>query len=279
MRRDGGDSPPADARLLEREVRWSARLGGGLGRPLFVYAALDSAMDAAHALAEAGTPAGTCVIAEHQRTGRGRQGRAWMDQPGDSLLLALVLRPAWPAPRAGLLSLGAGLALAQAASPFGVALALKWPNDVLLAGVARERKVAGLLSEARLSAGGYRHLVLGMGINVHQRPADFPRALRGRAASLDEAAGRRLARGELLAALLLELEAVLGVLAAADPARDAALLAAWRARWPHRGRIARDGAGRRLRLLDVAADGALRVAGPAGEERIEAGELSLELEA
>jgi biotin-(acetyl-CoA carboxylase) ligase len=139
--------------------------------------------------------------------------------------------------------------------------------------------VAGVLSEARLSAGGYRHLVLGMGINVHQGRGGFPRALARRAASLDEAAGRRLRRGELLAALLTELAAVLDLLAAADPARDAALLDAWRARWPHRGHYARDAAGRRLRLLDIAADGALRVAGPAGEERIEAGELSLELEA
>ena len=133
----------------------------------------------------------------------------------------------------------------------GAALALKWPNDVLLVGAAggpaagaapAERKVAGVLSEARLSGG---RLPAPRAWDGHQRApgsgGDFPPALAGRAASLDEAAGRRLARGELLAALLVELEAVLGVLAAGDPARDGELLDAWRGRWPHRGRWARDG--------------------------------------
>ncbi|MBM4118544.1 biotin--[acetyl-CoA-carboxylase] ligase [bacterium] len=260
-------------RLTAREAAWSARLSGGLGRPLAVYAELDSAMDAAHALAEAGAPAGACVVAEHQRAGRGRQTRVWSDRPGDSLLLALLLRPVWPPARGGLLALGAGLALARAADRFGAPLLLKWPNDLLFG----ERKVAGILSEARLSAGGYRHLVLGLGINVHQGPADFPPELRGAAASLDEAAGRRLERGELLAALLAELETVLAVVAGADPGADARLVEAWRRRWPHRGAAAWDARGRRLCLLDVEADGALRVSGPAGEERLEAGELSLRL--
>lgn len=263
----------AGERLAAREAAWSARFAGGLGRPLAIYAELDSAMNAAHALAEAGAPAGACVVAEHQRAGRGRQARVWTDRPGDSLLLALVLRPGWSPARAGLFSLGAGLALARAAERFGATLALKWPNDLLFEG----RKVAGLLSEARLSGAAYRHLVLGLGINVHQGPADFPPELAGQAASLDEAAGRRLERGALLAALLVELEALLALLERAEPAAEAQLLADWRARWPHRGAEAWDAAGRRLRLLEVEADGALRVAGPAGEERLEAGELSLRL--
>ncbi len=263
-----------DARLLPLEVEWSARLRGALGRPLRIQAELDSAMDLAHAFAEAGEPAGACIVAEHQRRGRGRHERCWEAPPGSSLLLALILRPAWPPERAGLLALGAALALARAAEEEGVPLDLKWPNDLL----HENRKVAGVLTEARLSAGGYRHLILGVGVNVHQRPGDFPPELRETAVSLDRIAGRRLSRGDLLAGWLHHMEAVLTALDASDETPRAELLDAWRRRWPHAGLRARDENGRSLRLVDLEADGALRVEGPAGEEILRAGEVHLLLE-
>ncbi|MCB1162450.1 MAG: biotin--[acetyl-CoA-carboxylase] ligase [Candidatus Krumholzibacteriia bacterium] len=260
-------SPSGESlRLSAREADWSAALRGRLGRPLEIHSALDSAMDRAHALGEAGAPAGACVLTEHQRRGRGRRANDWQDAPGDSLLLALLLRPTWTPARGGLLALGAGLALARAGDAFGLRLALKWPNDVLHG----ERKVAGVLSEARLSGDGYAQLVLGMGVNVHQRETDFAPALRGRASSLDLAAGRRLSRRDLFATLLVELEAVLDAL---DTDAAPRLLDAWRERWAHRGRVARDEAGRRLRLMDVDATGALRVESPTGSELLQAGEL------
>lgn len=267
---DRAESP----RLFALEAEWTSLLNGALGRPLRIHAELGSAMDLAHALAEDGAPAGACVLAEHQRRGRGRLERSWSDSPGDSLLLALILRPGWPPQRAGLLSLAAGLALARAVAAMGPGLELKWPNDCL----HRGRKVAGLLTEARLSAGGYRHLVLGMGVNVHQRPGDFPRELRGRADSLDRAAGRRLSRGELLTGFLTALEPLLGDIEGEADAPRRTLLEAWTERWPHRGLWARDESGRRLRLLGPAPDGALRVRGPEGSELLRAGEVTLLLE-
>ena len=265
-----------DARLLPLELEWSARLRGALGHPLRIQAELDSAMDLAHAFAEAGEPEGSCVVAEHQRRGRGRHDRRWEAPPGSSLLLALILRPSWPPERAGLFALVAALALARAAEEEGADLALKWPNDLLH--LHDGRKVAGVLTEARLSGSGYRHLILGVGVNVHQPPGDFPPELRETAVSLDQIVGRRLSRGDLLAGFLLQMEAVLAALAASDPAPRAALLESWRERWPHAGRRARDEAGRALTLVDLEPDGALRVLGPEGEEVLRAGEVQLLLE-
>jgi BirA family biotin operon repressor/biotin-[acetyl-CoA-carboxylase] ligase len=183
--------------------------------------------------------------------------------------VALLLAPNIPAERLGLISLAAALAWVRSLTRQGLALGVKWPNDL----VAGERKVGGILPEARLDGARCLELRLGAGINVHQGRDGVPPPPR-EAASLDELAGRRLSRPELLADWLLQLEALMADI---EADRSAPLLDAWRRAWPHRGRWARDEAGRRLRLLDVDAQGRLRVAGPTGEMLLAAGEISLHL--
>ncbi len=265
-------------RLSAMEADWSAALaareGLHLGRPLRIHAELDSAMDLAHSLAEAGEAAGACIVTEHQRRGRGRLEREWRDSPGSSLLMALILRPDWPPIRGGLLALAAGLALAKAVEPMGLRLQLKWPNDCL----HDRRKVAGILTEARLSAGCYRYLILGLGVNVHQTVADFTPELRETADSLDRIAGRPLSRPDLLGAFLATLQPLLEGLEADDPAARRRLLIDWQDRWPHADRLARDESGRRLRLIRPTEDGALLAESQAGMVQIRAGELNIVLE-
>jgi len=65
------------------------------------------------AMAEDGAPAWTLVAAGHQTDGRGRLGRTWTDVPGRAVLVSVVLRPALPPARLGLLSLAAGAAVAS----------------------------------------------------------------------------------------------------------------------------------------------------------------------
>ena len=72
-------------------------------------------------------------IAEAQTAGRGRRGRAWVSPFGANLYLS-VLR-AFPAALDSLqaLSLVTGVAVARAMESLNVnAIALKWPNDVLI---------------------------------------------------------------------------------------------------------------------------------------------------
>ena len=122
------------------------------------------------------------IVADEQTAGRGRQGRAWAAPPGTSLLHSLLVRPSVAAPALGLLPLLAGLALAEAVDGLlaGPAVALKWPNDLLVEG----RKAAGILVEG-LAGGAY---AVGIGVNVDWRGVERPAALSASATSLAEAA-------------------------------------------------------------------------------------------
>ncbi|HEX2115153.1 MAG TPA: biotin--[acetyl-CoA-carboxylase] ligase, partial [Alphaproteobacteria bacterium] len=132
---------------------------------------VDSTNEEAKRLARAGAEDGTLVWAREQTKGRGRGGRSWTSPPGN-LYLSLVLRPDCAPAAASQLSfvaaLGAGAGLAEVMPPM-IDLRYKWPNDILL----NHRKAAGILLETE-SAGADRleWLVLGLGINVKDHPAE-----------------------------------------------------------------------------------------------------------
>lgn len=116
--------------------------------PIVRLGIVDSTQTAAWQLAERGAADGTVVVADHQLAGRGRRGRSWHDEPGASLLFSIVVRPRLPVERVPMLSLAAGVAVAEAlAEQAGLATRLKWPNDVLVHG----RKIAGILLESRMT--------------------------------------------------------------------------------------------------------------------------------
>lgn len=140
-------------------------------------------------LVDTSLPEGALVVAGHQTAGRGRLGRTWEAPPGTALLFSLLLKP--PAERrAAELSLVAGIAVADALEHLlGLAVQIKWPNDVML----RRRKVAGCLAEARDGA-----VVLGIGVNVGQTADELP----ANAGSIRTLTGRTADREELLVAIL-----------------------------------------------------------------------------
>ena len=117
-------------------------------------------------------------MAERQTAGRGRLGRRWWSDPrrgaGGSLSFSLGL-PLAPRRWEGL-SLAVGVALAEALHP---AVRLKWPNDLWLCEPSLDRKLGGVLIETQsLGAGPARHVVIGIGINVHTPPPG-PAAMMG----------------------------------------------------------------------------------------------------
>ena len=125
----------------------------------------------------AGAPGGLIVTADEQTAGRGRRGSAWFAPAGGSLLYSALLRP-FEAERAPLLPLAVPVAVCEAAESIApVGCRLKWPNDVWI----DERKVAGVLVEARPDAGW---AVIGVGLNVAIPENDFPPELRQTATSL-----------------------------------------------------------------------------------------------
>ena len=112
--------------------------------------------------ARAGHHEATLLVAERQTAGRGRMGRVWQSQPGDSLTFSISLSIA-PKNWSGL-SLAVGLSLAEHLHP---GVRLKWPNDLWW----QDRKLGGILVEAA-SMGGRSQVVVGVGLNIRPRAAD-----------------------------------------------------------------------------------------------------------
>lgn len=169
-----------------------------------LYSTIDSTNVRARELAEEGVSAGALVLADEQKAGQGRRGRGWYSPKGAGLYLSIVLRPA-RLPNPGLISILAGLGMARAVDRLleGGPAAVKWPNDLIVA----DRKAGGALSEVSWTENRSAYVVLGVGINVHQKRSDFPTALREIAISLDMAAEREVSRLELADYVLEEIEA------------------------------------------------------------------------
>jgi BirA family biotin operon repressor/biotin-[acetyl-CoA-carboxylase] ligase len=77
---------------------------------------------------------GTVIIAEHQKSGRGRKNRKWLSPKG-GIWLSVVLRPSMPASNITLLPFAAALAVCDAIKKTTQLDAkLRWPNDVTISG-------------------------------------------------------------------------------------------------------------------------------------------------
>jgi len=118
-----------------------------------------------------GADAPSVVVAWRQSAGRGRSGRSWEAQPGQTLTVSLALPLALDTVPGGgsALSLAMGLSVAESldalrgdgAEPIG----LKWPNDLWV----RDRKLGGILIEASTAPAlppGERWVVIGLGLNL-----------------------------------------------------------------------------------------------------------------
>jgi len=109
-------------------------------------------------------PEGYWLVADRQIDGRGRQGRSWLDAPGNFMGSTVVnLLPGDPLPAS--LSFVAAMAtyeivVSHLAAP--QTLVIKWPNDLMLAGA----KLSGILLE-RVGDSA----VIGIGVNLAAAPS------------------------------------------------------------------------------------------------------------
>jgi BirA family biotin operon repressor/biotin-[acetyl-CoA-carboxylase] ligase len=191
-----GDAIPAELSAALDLVR--DRLPPLSGRVVY-FDTIASTNDVGLELAAGGGADGTIVIADSQTAGRGRRGRHWFSPPGSGLYVSVVLRPSTasvePQRATGLLTLAAGLALAEALqAAAGLAVDIKWPNDLLVG----RRKLAGILAESTGSDLGC--VVLGYGINVSTD--SYPPELGERATSVGTELGRPIDRPLLCAETL-----------------------------------------------------------------------------
>jgi BirA family biotin operon repressor/biotin-[acetyl-CoA-carboxylase] ligase len=186
------DRPPLVPRALERALV----VPGGLWRRIDVRTETGSTnADAAEAAAQ-GEAEGLVVVAEQQRSGRGRRDRQWVSPPRAGLTLSVLLRPGPAVPQRtwGWLPLLAGVALQEAVQQRAeLDASLKWPNDLLVG----DAKCAGILAEVAGDA-----VVVGIGLNVTTRADELPATTGLPATSLRLAGAQATDRDPLLRALL-----------------------------------------------------------------------------
>ena len=109
----------------------------------------------------AGLPVHKRVVAALEQTaGRGRQGRAWQTQLGESLMFSVGW--SWDKPQHELtaLALVAALACRRGLARAGCDVRIKWPNDL----VVGLDKLGGILIET-VRQNGQTHTIIGIGIN------------------------------------------------------------------------------------------------------------------
>lgn len=232
-------------------------------------AEVDSTNDVALALAAAGAGEGTSVLSDLQRRGRGRRGHDWFSPAEAGLYLSTVVRPAATDGLLPMLTIGAGVAMAEAVKTVtGLPIELKWPNDLVIG--RPWRKMGGVLAEAVTAGTRIDAVVVGMGINL--RRAAYPAELAGRVTSIETEAGRAVDRAALAAELLAQMRAVMALIHAGHRSRIAEQ---WRT-------FARVGLGapvrwhpiegeRRGMAKDIDEEGALIVAADGRDERVIAG--------
>ncbi|MDR3687160.1 MAG: biotin--[acetyl-CoA-carboxylase] ligase [Coriobacteriia bacterium] len=151
---------PSEVEPLLRSQIWAELSGGG---------ETGSTNDDARALARAGAPEGSVVLAARQSAGRGRLGRTWISPDGGAYL-SVVLRPAVAPVEAASLGLAVALGVVRGLETLGARPLLKWPNDVLLG----DGKLAGILLEMSAESDAVDWVIAGVGLNVRP-PADAPR--------------------------------------------------------------------------------------------------------
>jgi len=171
------------------------------------FPTIGSTNDQAWRWVDSGAPHCALVIADEQTAGRGRLQRRWVTVAGSGLAYSLVLKS--PPLEAHLVQRLTGLAALTLCNvlrtKYGLSAQIKWPNDILL----NQRKLAGVLVEARWDGDTLKAAVIGIGINIAPEsvnPISLPvEGLNFPATCVEDGLGYPVDRLELLRLSLLEL--------------------------------------------------------------------------
>jgi birA, biotin-[acetyl-CoA-carboxylase] ligase region len=170
-----------------------------VGNIIYYFEELDSTNSYSKRIASEDIADGTVIIAGSQTNGRGRLGREWFSPLGTGIYLSIILRPDIKPEDLQLITLAVSIAVVDAIIKVtGLRTAIKWPNDILLG----NKKICGILTEAIIENDKTRFVIIGIGMNITDKPYDFPQELAEKAAYI-------LAdRNTMLAEVLREMDCI-----------------------------------------------------------------------
>ncbi len=201
----GGYSLNSDNDLLSKPAIERGLQTRTLGQQLELLETVDSTNNHLRLAAQQGAPEGLVVVADRQTQGKGRLGRQFHSPPGSGIYMSVLLRPEAPAADCALFTAATAVCVCRAVEEVaGVALSIKWVNDLLYQG----KKLCGILTEASLQLEGSRldYMIVGIGINTGGPGLALPPELNSIATTLYEICGARNLRNRLIAAVLNHLE-------------------------------------------------------------------------
>jgi len=150
--------------------------------------------------ARMGAPHGFVSVSETQSAGRGRFGRPWLSPVG-GIWLSILLRPQGRQSYLDSLPLLGALAIAAAvSSQLNLKARVRWPNDV----VVDDRKIAGVLAEAKSKGNELAYAILGLGVNANFSMDEID--VSANAATLQFLCGAPIDRAALICKVLFEVE-------------------------------------------------------------------------
>ncbi len=166
-----------------------------------------------------GAHQGTVIVADEQKNGRGRKGRAFVSPGGHGIYLSYLMRPsselkkkiansrnnmAWSS-----ITAWTSVTIAEVIEKnCGIRPDIKWVNDLYMNG----RKICGILTQSSFDAEvlEVQHILIGIGINVSELYDDFPKEIRDIAGSILTESGVAVSRAKLTSDLILALDEMCG---------------------------------------------------------------------
>jgi BirA family biotin operon repressor/biotin-[acetyl-CoA-carboxylase] ligase len=272
---DGLAEAATPASLAGLHPLWAADMaayapgGGGI----VVCGPCTSTFDVAwRLLGEGGLSAWESVLAPTQRAGRGQLRREWVSEPGN--VFAALAWPSEDREWGQLTPLVVGYLAVEYLGSRGVAAWLKWPNDILVAGPGGLAKAGGILVEER----GGRALA-GIGLNLVTAP-DAGTLRRDHAVPAGRLVDHGIAEGPLTLwdRLVNFMRAGYVSLRMDKGPLEAIALVQARLAWLGQRVAITEGAGESYpaRILGLAPDGGLILAGDTGGEKVVyGGQLSM----
>jgi len=250
------DADPFHAFLITSGLRTKE-----MGKAIVLLGSVGSSNDEARTLANKGAAHGTTVVAEEQKVGKGRLGRAWVSPKG-GVWMSTILRPRLPPSKVSAITLVTGLAVVRAIERVTggkVSPLIKWPNDLLIDG----KKVCGILTELDAEMDRLNFIIVGIGLNANFKTSRLPVEVQKKATTLAKVMGMAVHRVPLIKAMLEEMEKAIDAFVASGgelgPMREemnkrSALLG-------HRVRISDPGGAEPIegKAVDIRGDGALVV--------------------
>ena len=142
--------------------------------PIIELDSIDSTNNYAMQLIDANkAQQGMTIVAQSQFSGKGQRGKTWIDAPGQSLLMSIIVVPGRRIQEQFVFNAAIASAIADVLqrSYTNWNVHIKWPNDMII----NDKKAGGILIENVLRGSSWAYSVVGLGLNIKQ--IHFPETL------------------------------------------------------------------------------------------------------